>query len=77
MIDWTTVAITLLPMGLTAVGGGVALKVRSSQHTRDIAEVSRKLEKHITEDAEVHGDVREMRADIRWIREALERMEGR
>lgn len=75
MIDWNTFAATLLPLGITAIAGGSALRVRTSHAIKELDEVKGKLAVHEKEDAEVHGNVREMRADIRWIRETLERME--
>lgn len=56
-----------------SIGGGMRMQQRNFQ--RQLDDITEQLDSHEKEDQEVHGDVREMKTDLRWIREAMERID--
>lgn len=59
-------------IGTVGVGYG-ALRNQAHTATKERDGLRRDLGDHVKEDQAVHGDIREMKANIEWIKKTLER----
>jgi hypothetical protein len=75
-LHWGIPEVAALMTVLAALLGGVGVAIRvavSQEHTTQIAEEAKKIaDKATTDVGTLQGDLREVKTDIRWIRQRME-----